>query len=1361
MNTICPSILFNPFLKTFLVFIISAFSISLSAQNFNDFNGDEKISEYYLEYIDISSGLSNNYVSKIVEDNFGMMWFACEGGVNRYDGNHFKIIRPNERYLGNLLNENIETIFIDSKEFIWVGTKSGGVSRYSQAEDQFINFNETIRQGKNIPTIRITDIAEDKQGNIWIATWGLGLYKISSTNYEIADSFLNGKIVQDVEVDDFGNVWATTNNRIHKYDPSEGRLINLESPIGVGMALFYDSISEKLLIGSSEGLFSFDIGDYSIEEFEQSVSLDFRRINAINVDKKGRIWTGSWSQGLYLSSPERDSFKKFSLMPSSQNNSNYEIVLDILIDHNDQVWIGTGFGGIVKLSPRKSIAYIANEFDNDINLPDNNIQAVTKDSYGALWCGTWSGGIGYSLDKKQFQTLKVAGGAKVSSFLQLGDTMLVGTSNGLLWYNIKSLKNGSFGKSFKRKKIKDIFLDSKQRLWIGTQQNGLFLYNFQKDKSLKKGVKFWSNSTKPNELNSDRISKTVEDKQGRIWIGTYNGLYLFSASDTTFSRKDNIEIGKFPSVIVLSLLPTASDDLWVGMPGGLLKTTLIDDSLEILDTYNSDKGLNNDYITGITKDVNGDIWMSNTSGIATIRKENNAIINLTLNQENSYAMNINSYFNDGNQIYFGSSNGLFFFDPLQIDPLDSAPILIFNNLKIDNKEVDVGEEINKRVVLKQSMPFTDEVKITHKESIISIGFVSSDFQDRANLNYYYRVLGLQDNWIDNGNSTEINFIGLDAGNYSLEIKSTRDKVHFSDISSIDVTVIPPPWLSTWAFIIYILLLVIFTILISQFFVNRTKLKANLAMAKLSTVKEHELNEAKLRFFTNISHELRTPLTLILSPITDILGNSRLKPEMKERLTYVEKNAQRLLDLINQLIDFRKADQGELKLKVATGDFVNFAKEIFLSFKGYAETQKVIYDFKSSLDSIELTFDRDKMEIVLCNLLSNAFKFTSEKGEITLLIEEAQDQCVITVKDTGKGISKEYQEKIFNRFFQIQDSESLKVVGSGIGLSLSQRIAQLHQGNIDVKSGIGMGSEFTVTIPKGKDHFDESLFIEDFQNSENIKGYGKDYAEVTTYESVTEGSTMRLLIIDDNKDILSYLKILFQEDGYNIETASNGIEGKKIAEEIIPDLIVSDVMMPEMDGIELCKHLKNNIETSHIPIILLTARTSTVYEVDGLDTGADDYVHKPFDAKVIRSRVASQLENRKKVRAHLINKIRFESTPKIKPVNREEKFIHDLSATVEKSIQDELFSIESLADEFCMSQSTLYRKIKSLTGLSIAGFIRSIRLKKATEILITEDIKLSAVAYSVGFNDYKYFKKSFTQQYGVSPKEYRENALREA
>ncbi len=1290
-----------------------------------------------------------------------MMWFACEGGLNRYDGKSFKILRPDERYQ-RLLNENIETLFIDSRENLWVGTKSGGISVYYQASDEFINLNEQIIAKKGAHVIRITEIIEDRDRDIWVGTWGLGLLKFSADNYQLTATYFNNNIIHDLELDSFNNLWVAPGNQLFKYSVDESRFIDTGIKVGVCQSLLYDSISEKLLIGSSKGLFEYDINTNEITEFAGSTRLGLRDLNTVNIDKKGRIWVGSWNQGMYVSSQDRTSFKKFNLIPGQPNNTNYETVLDIYIDDDGLIWVATGYGGVVKLSPKKSITHIINKFDNAINLPENNIQSIAKDSKGALWCGTWGGGIGYSKNLRSFEQLPGVEKGKVSCFLQLGDKMLAGTAWGLKFYDINSPQQGPIKKIYERDKVKSIYLDQAKRLWVGTQQNGLLLVSYEDHGDQLKTNLIESFSLKSGSLESDRISQIIEDDQGNIWVGTYNGLYLLNPADTTFTRVEAIKGQQLPSVIVLSILPTSEGEIWLGMPGGLLKTQWNGKNLEIVKVFNSSMGLKNDYITAITIDPEQNIWLSNAAGIATVRKENDNIINLLGNQTDSYSMNINSCYNDGTRIFFGSASGLFYFDPLQVELSSEPPNLIFNQLKIDNKEVAVGQKINDRVILKNAITHTDAIELSYKESVASLGFIPDQFQNRENLTYYYRLVGLQDNWINNGNSSEVNFIGLDAGYFNLEVKCTWDNVHFSDISSMKILVSPPPWLSAWAYTIYAIIIIVLGFLINQFLVNRTKLEAKLAMAKLSEQKEHELTEAKLQFFTNVSHELRTPLTLITSPVSEILSDHKLAAELREKLTYIERNASKLLDLINQLIDFRKADQNELKLRVATGNFAPFFEEIFLSFKGYAETRGVHYDFQSETPDLQLTYDRDKMEVVICNLLSNAFKFTPKDGQINVSLKEDSDNCIITISDTGKGISKEYQEKIFNRFFQIRDSDSAKMVGSGIGLSLSQKIVELHHGEITVSSELEKGTTFTITIPKGFKHFEPETILQDFVHSEDINKY-EPTAEIEDNEreeSPLDETKINLLIIDDNKDIQTYLKTLFAGQGYHVTVAENGLEGKDIALEEVPDLIISDVMMPEMDGLELCKLLKNDIRTSHIPIILLTARTSTVHEVDGLDLGADDYVRKPFDTNVIKSRVATLLENREKVRNHLLNKVRFEPNTTNPIVDKEEKFIQDISEMIEKNMLNAEFGIESMSDDLCMSQSTLYRKIKSITGLSIAGFIRSIRLKKAAEMLISEDTKLSAIAYSVGFNDYKYFKRSFTEQFGLSPKTYRENRIEE-
>jgi DNA-binding response OmpR family regulator len=485
-----------------------------------------------------------------------------------------------------------------------------------------------------------------------------------------------------------------------------------------------------------------------------------------------------------------------------------------------------------------------------------------------------------------------------------------------------------------------------------------------------------------------------------------------------------------------------------------------------------------------------------------------------------------------------------------------------------------------------------------------------------------------------------------------------------------------------------------------------------------------------------------------------MENLDVNPKIAKKLSIIDRNANRLLTLINQLLDFRKAEYGLLQLNVSNGNIVRFSKEVHLYFNEMAKSKEIKLKFKQSEDEIVFPFDRNKIEIVLCNLLSNAIKYCKSGDKITLEVSRQEDFCFISIKDTGLGMEADYLDKIFDHFYQIKSAESTEMIGSGIGLSFSKKIIELHHGSIEVKSQLNNGAEFIIKLPLNLNYY-EGQIDTNFINTDNIKAYDTKWNEnqIENLSITTKENT--LLLIDDNQEILDYLKDILS-DSYTILMANNGEEGFKIASTEIPDLIVSDVMMPGKDGITLCKELKSQIITSHIPIILLTARSSTVFEIQGLQTGADDYVTKPFNPTIIKARIASLLENRKKIRALLLNKIQFEPTlTEIeKDTNTESAFIHKAIILVENNLQNSSFSIDNMVDELNMSQSTLYRKIKSLTGLSLTSFIRSIRLKKAAHLILIDDLNLSQIAYEVGFNDYKYFKISFEKQFKCLPSKYK-------
>lgn len=611
-----------------------------------------------------------------------------------------------------------------------------------------------------------------------------------------------------------------------------------------------------------------------------------------------------------------------------------------------------------------------------------------------------------------------------------------------------------------------------------------------------------------------------------------------------------------------------------------------------------------------------------------------------------------------------------------------------------------------------------------------------------------------------GHVKEIDFTGLSSslfsdGKYKLIVASSLDNVNWENSSELLINIKPSPFLSFPALMIYILTLILLFYLIIRIYSNGLKLKSSLINSEKDKKREMDFAESKLGFFTNISHEFRTPLTLIISPIQEILNSTDLKANVSNKLTTVEKNANKLLNLINELLDFRKADHGLLKIKVAYGNFKNFSHEIFLLFNELAKSKNIEYEFICNEDEINLPFDRNKIEIVISNLISNALKFTPSGGKITVMVSSANGYCNCSVRDTGIGIPVKDVDKIFDEFYMVKSKLKNQTPGTGIGLFLSKKIIELHHGSINVLSDYGDGSEFIFSISMDANNYREVDL--NFKKSEDLSVYHLEN-NTNSINNVSIESRETILVIDDNKDIRTYLNSLLS-DNYEIIEAENGEVGLKLALSKIPDLIISDIMMPVMDGIELCSKLKKELSTSHIPIILLTARNSTLFEVSGFESGADDYITKPFKANILKARVTSLLDNRNNTRKHLLNKVRFE--PVIDPNSNDDVeigFIEKAIVLVEENIQNPNFGIDKMTDYFCMSQSTLYRKIKSLTGLSLTAFIRSVRLKKAAYLISTTDTKLTYVCYEVGFNDYKYFRTSFKQQFGCLPSKYKSSKV---
>lgn len=1325
--------------------------------------GQEVEHSYRATILSNENGSINNYVTRVVSDNLNIKWIGNQGGMVKYNGKTFSDYLPGKDF-PDLLNENIETLFIDPSNTLWIGTKSGGISSLNVVNNTIQNYNHLLKPVKSAQ-LRVMAIAQDQKGHIWIGTWSNGVYVISiKKKPTLLKHIPTTSAVLDILCDAKGYIWFGDYSLLHQYDTEINNINTID--IGRGITdLLEDSSRNRLWIatigkeypnaqkGGSEVYNYLDYYQYNTHEIQklkiEGVHSDYARYLAL--DKENNLFIGTWGFGLFIGNKDLTEFKKINLFdnPTTAQNIIYQTILDIHVDKNNFIWLSMAYGGVIKLVKRNGFFCASQEISPKKIPNDFNISVINVNQEG-VWIGTSESGLLHGKDFSSLQLIKETADEKVYGLYQHDTLLFVGLESGVKVFDLDTKK---VVMQAPIKKATSFLMDEKQYLWIGTQQNGILRTSIKDFDYIDTYVHF---NLGNKGILANRISQIIYDPyRNQKWVATYNGIYLFDEKKRVFIRHDQFLDKPLPSVIINHLF-VDKDFIWVATPRGLLRLAQRGDIYQLEKRYHKKLGFKSDFICAITDDEHDNIWFSTISEIVKFNKSQESFISYgRANGIETSMFNRRSFFKSAEGVlYFGGIDNLTFFKPDEIKDYDTSPELHLTTIKVNSKPLQPGMILNNQKIA-SNIEYLEKISLSDTDGSLQIGFVLNDYLDDLGVRYRYRLKGLQENWIELNTSENLNFAGLPAGNYVLEMEGTRNNSSWTKTKELEISVKPPTWLTWWAFLLYAVAGVLFFGFIFRMKTRELRLKRNLELTTIEKEKEAQLIAAKLSFFTNISHEFRTPLTLILGPLEELISKADQDLEKLTKLEIMQKNAQRLLELINQLLDFRKADNGKLDLKVADGNFVRFAKEVFLYFKEMAKNKNITYSFITSTDSVRLLFDRGKMEIVLSNLLSNAFKNTPHGGEITLKLVEEPHRLKVSVIDSGKGVSEEEVKKIFDRYYQIKDSRSAKMVGSGIGLSFSKAIVTLHKGSIKVLNKKVKGAEFVFTIPL-KANFEPSHIVNKKMNTDLIENYEKFLSVESAKESIKGNSGETILVIDDNEDIKAYLKNIFEDD-YNILSASDGVDGCKIALEKVPDIIISDVMMPRKDGLELCKELKNNVITSHIPIILLTARTASIYEIEGLLNGADAYVTKPFNPNVIKARLKSILDTRIKLRKYYKNKVKFGPSKTIVALeeNADEVLLNDLIAYVENHLDDSSFGIEQLMKKLCVSQTTLYRKLKSLTGLSPTAFIRSIRLKKAAELILTTDYKLSYIAFEVGFNDYKYFKSSFKKQFDCLPSKYKE------
>ena len=1325
-----------------------------------------------LRHLDINQGLSNNSIRCIFKDHNGFVWFGTYNGLNRYDGYDFKVFRKTDT--NSLPHNYVTAIGEDPHSNIWIGTSQGACF--------YNNLTGNISKGSFIPfgskqkqriSFYVNDIKTDAAGNLFMGVNNGGLLVLTGTSKEAIQILCPGNVkgnsnydVMNIVIDRQQQVWLFIRDRgLCLYNRNTKSIQVINSNITNSNCMEADD-QDNIWIGTNSGLLKYNITSRTFQKVSIKLSSDV--VNCLKFDQQRNLWIGTLV-GVNIFDPLT---RKLEYILSGENKNGLagDDVYSILIDNESRKWIGTTKGGIDIIDPQNNIfTTIAHDPANSNSLASDFVCAFYEDEVQNLWIGTDNGSISI-WDRKQniFKNYRHIPGSNdsasnyaVPSFLKdrMGDLWIASFGNGIYKFN-KLTKRFDHYKCINYKTGKEnknaflLYEDREGNLWAATYHWGLlYLLNRQK------------NRFEPYNQGVIDIFSLYEDHTGNLWAGTSYGL---SKVDIPNHGYFFFEIGKS----VRAILEDKKGRLWIGTEGdGLI---LFDGKAgTITKKFTEQDGLCNNSVLNILEDANGRLWLSTFHGLSMFNPEKETFINYYQEdglQSNQFAYNAALRLSSG-ELVFGGIKGFNIFNPAGLKASDYYPPLFITGLQINNTQVAEGS----KYITSVKGDKIESLKIPYSEAMFSVDFAALEFSAPGKIRYAYYLEGWDKGWNNNGTNRTANYTRLSEGRYTLHIRATNamEMWNLREVS-LNIEVLPPWYRSWWAYTFYVLLFAGAIILYQRYRANQTKLAFEIKLAKLNAEKERaeratekllnenekEMNEKRLTFFTNISHEFRTPITLIINPIKDILSRQGQDNKLNyDELNIVYRNSHRLLNLVDQLLLFRKTDTSADHLKISKLNFSRLCTEVYLAFVQEAKALKIAYTFECENEDIEMYVDREKMEIILYNLISNALKYTPEGGKVTVSIAETENNIELVIADNGYGIPKEVGDKLFERFYQVHATGIPSKPGFGIGLYLVKHFVESHKGDISYQSEMGKGTRFLVQIQKGKAHFgtqaifenavEETMFSQELSTPELAINSTPLTQSGESETLISEKQAM--LIVDDDKPMYTYLYQIFS-DKYTVYLAGNGEEGLEFAYKYLPDIIISDVKMPGLSGIDFCKKVKSDPSISHIPVILLTAESSLEKKLEGMEGGADDYMVKPFEKELLMAKVASLLKNRTNLQHYFYNEITLRETP-FKIPEEYKMFLEKCIAVVEKYLDDEDFSVKTLASELNISHSNLYKKIKSISGQTANAFIRFIRLRKAAELLIHTNINVNEAASRVGFTSPKYFREQFVKLFGMTPSDY--------
>ncbi|MCY7353418.1 MAG: response regulator [Cytophagaceae bacterium] len=1330
------------------------------------------------EHLTVKDGLSQNAILSMIQDRKGYLWFGTSDGLNKYDGYTFTAYKYTPHDPTSISQNVINKIWEDKQGLIWIGTAAGGICKFDPSTEQFTSYHPPQPKNLFVPALRSASaINEDGEGLMWVGSFGGELRRFNKKTGQFSEKYaLNYQSTADesnagfdrisaLYKDRTGTLWVGNRAGMHKLiltpgiagKPTQVRFQQYrhdpENPNSLSannVRFIYQDKKRLFWIGTANhGLNRFDPKTGAVTQYQydpknpNSLSNNSFFSQSAVEDAQGNLWIGT-TNGLNQLNREQTGFTRYRHDPADATSLGSNFVSNLLLDQAGSLWVGT-IKGISRTDPHqppfRSYGY---------SLPPANalrgsaVSALYEDKFGILWIGTENGLDAFDPQTNQFthvELTKPPFSSRITSILEDRSAIFwMSSDDKLMRFNRKTGEfNSSSGsltldKKLAGHRIYTLYEDRQGLLWIGSQVG---VRSFDRQTGTIR--EYLHDPNNPKTISDHQINAIQEDNRGNIWFG-HGSVALSKLNQKTgrFTRYQHRvdDSTSLSSNLVNCIHQDSKGVLWFGTKaGGLCR---FNEQSQTFTTFTDKQGLINNTINAILEDNQGNLWLNTNGGLSRFSPTTRTFTNYDVQDGlQSNLLSRAAWKGRDGTLYVGSDNGFNVFNPEDIRPNGYVPPVVITRFRLFDKALPGKSE-------------AAEIELSYHQNFISFEYAALNYTNPQKNQYRYQLEGVDPNWVQAGTRRVANYTNLGPGEYTFRVKgSNNDGLWNEQGTSMRVIIHPPWWRTWWAYAFYTLLFITGLLLARRAIVNRERLRANLRVQQTETESLRELDGMKSRFFANLSHEFRTPLALISGIVQERTDKLPISDGQRADYGLISRHATRLLQLINQLLDLSKLEASQLQAHPEPGDLTALLRALAGSFESLAQSKGLTYRYALPLQSVWAEFDADKVEKIVANLLSNAIKFTAKNGQIVFTADRPEASIRFVVEDTGIGIAPEDLPHIFNRFYQADPTATRNYEGVGIGLALTKELVDLLGGTIAVESRLAEGSSFTVTLPLAVVSPPERI-SEPILNGHDVKQTAPRSSEPTTAKS-GKSHLMKLLVVEDNTDLRQFIQ-QFLSKNYTVLEAVDGLEGLNQAVDTIPDLIISDVMMPGLDGLTLCQRLKTDERTSHIPLILLTAKADVASKLTGLGYGADDYLTKPFQVDELLARIQNLIAQRQQLRERFSRQLTLKPSD-VTVTSADERFLQRALSIVETQLSNPEFDVDRFSREIGMGRTQLYRKLTALTNQSPTDFIRLMRLHRAADLLRQQQGNVSEIALQVGFNSLNYFTRCFREQFGQTPSEY--------